>query len=91
MYIKGEVVWAKIKGFPWWPGVIAKVIVDKENPSAPMECLVNFLGENSHAQLSLDKLAKFQEKYNEYAKMKKKKVIRVYRNRKSDPQWRNNL
>lgn len=22
MYTKGEVVWAKIKGFPWWPGVV---------------------------------------------------------------------
>lgn len=22
MYQKGEVVWAKVKGFPWWPGVV---------------------------------------------------------------------
>lgn len=75
MYTKGEVIWAKIKGFPWWPGVIAKVIEDPDDPSSIYELLVNFIGENSHAQLNLDKVAKFQDKYNEFAKMKKKKLL----------------
>jgi len=75
MYVKGEVVWAKIKGFPWWPGVVAKVVEDKTNPNSNVELLVNFVGENSHAQLSLDKVAKYQQKYNEFAKMKKKKLL----------------
>jgi hypothetical protein len=22
---KDEVVWAKIRGFPWWPGIVSKV------------------------------------------------------------------
>lgn len=22
MYKKGEVVWAKLKGFPWWPATV---------------------------------------------------------------------
>jgi hypothetical protein len=21
----GEIVWAKIRGFPWWPGMVRKV------------------------------------------------------------------
>jgi hypothetical protein len=27
---KGEVVWAKIKGFPWWPGVVKLSFVKHE-------------------------------------------------------------
>jgi hypothetical protein len=23
----GEVVWAKIRGFPWWPGMVRKYII----------------------------------------------------------------
>lgn len=22
---KGEIVWAKVKGYPWWPGVVHSV------------------------------------------------------------------
>lgn len=22
IYNKGELVWAKIRGYPWWPGVV---------------------------------------------------------------------
>ena len=21
-YLKGEVIWGKVKGFPWWPGIV---------------------------------------------------------------------
>ena len=24
MFTKGEVVWAKIRGYPWWPGIVKK-------------------------------------------------------------------
>jgi hypothetical protein len=75
MYSKGEVVWAKIKGFPWWPGVVGKLQEDKEDSGKLTEILVNFIGENSHARLGLDKVAKFEENFTEYAKMKKKKLV----------------
>jgi len=75
MYTKGEVVWAKIKGFPWWPGVVAKVIEQKDNPDNFQEILVNFIGENSHARLPLDKVAKFNQNFGEFSRMKKKKKI----------------
>jgi len=75
MFTKGEVVWAKIKGFPWWPAVVAKVIEDRDHSNSISEILVNFVGENSHASLSLDKVAKFEENYDEFAKMKKKKLL----------------
>lgn len=61
MYAKDEVIWAKIKGFPWWPAMVwlsfnsvlnrllqvAKVVEDKEEKGVIHEVLVNFIGENS--------------------------------------------
>lgn len=36
-YSLNEVVWAKIKGFPWWPGIVISkltlTIIDKQIPS----------------------------------------------------------
>ncbi len=26
---RGEVVWAKLKGFPWWPAIVRKYIYNK--------------------------------------------------------------
>ena len=27
-YIIGEIIWAKIKGFPWWPGIVIYINSD---------------------------------------------------------------
>ncbi|CAD8050299.1 unnamed protein product [Paramecium sonneborni] len=63
-YNKDEIVWAKIRGYPWWPGIIAEVIKDKQS-SEPTKYLVNFIGDNSHSTLPFQSLAKYQEKYDE--------------------------
>ena len=42
-YEKGEVVWAKIKGFPWWPAVIGLNYDEKSEN----KILATFIGENS--------------------------------------------
>ncbi|CAD8045769.1 unnamed protein product [Paramecium primaurelia] len=63
-YSKDEIVWAKIRGYPWWPGIIAEVIKDKQS-SEPTKYLVNFIGDNSHSTLPYQSLAKYQEKYEE--------------------------
>lgn len=38
---EGQIVWAKIKGYPWWPAVIGSI-----SPDDPEIC-VNFLGDFS--------------------------------------------
>jgi hypothetical protein len=43
----GQIVWAKIKGFPWWPAVIAKIKDTKEGDIINKEFMVNFIGDNS--------------------------------------------
>lgn len=26
-----DIVWAKVKGYPWWPGIIVKINQDKKD------------------------------------------------------------
>ena len=44
----GDIVWAKIKGFSSWPGIVGKVI-KKENSDGKesLYYLVNFIGQIS--------------------------------------------
>jgi len=48
-YEKGELVWAKLKGYPWWPSVVVESYNDNTDSNDPekIELLVNFIGENS--------------------------------------------
>jgi hypothetical protein len=69
-FSQNEVVWAKIKGFPWWPGVIGSIGRSREHN---YEYLVNFLGDFSYAKLPENKISSFGDKYNEFANRKNKK------------------
>jgi predicted metal-dependent hydrolase len=79
---KGEVVWAKIRGFPWWPGMVPILLIqiafiEESKPNyTESKILVNFIGDKSHAELTIDKLEKFKEKYKEFSKTKKKYLIK---------------
>lgn len=46
-YEKGELVWAKIKGYPWWPSIVVESYNEIQNDPQQIELLVNFIGENS--------------------------------------------
>ena len=30
-YEKGELVWAKLKGSPWWPSIVVETYLDDKN------------------------------------------------------------
>ena len=50
---RGEVVWAKLTGYPWWPGAVkytfTQVVEVKQNSKDRMAstCIVKFFGEDS--------------------------------------------
>jgi hypothetical protein len=56
----GDICWAKVKGFSWWPGVVADISEkDRTDGKTRMEYIINFIGNNSHAVVSGSKVQKF--------------------------------
>ena len=86
-YSKGEIVWAKISGFPWWPAVIRGIYLKRKtkeqngtlltrydpNPTF----LIEFYPDHSHCEISSDKIEKFEHTFLERASTKKKSLIKA--------------
>jgi len=76
IYKEGQLVWAKLRGYNWWP---AKVMEsnEKKNGQIASEVRVEFIGEGKFADISISKLVDFQEKYSQYSVTKNQKLIDV--------------
>ncbi len=80
---KGEIVWAKVRGFPWWPAMVKSQSgnisrndpSDIENESKEASVVVYFIGDDSHADLPMSKVEKFAPKLEEYSKTKKRSLL----------------
>jgi len=80
---KGEVVWAKVRGYSWWPGIVNKISLkinkgeNRKNMGNGKEIriLVKFIGDNSHSILPQDKIEKFEKKFSEFSKTTKKPLL----------------
>ena len=62
---KGEVVWGKIKGYPWWPAIIT----DFTNN---LIYTIKFMSDNSYAKLSSKFILKYEENKNKILESNKK-------------------
>ncbi|KAJ3295186.1 hypothetical protein HK104_002920, partial [Borealophlyctis nickersoniae] len=68
----GDKVWAKLKGFPWWPGRIedesnlAEDII-KQRPSSSKNLTVYYHGSRDYGFFAPEELKPFDKHYNEYA------------------------
>ena len=76
---KGDIVWAKVKGFPWWPGEVKRITqstLGNNNNEKEKQVTINFIGHNSHVKLPLSKVENFENKYDQYSKTRKKMLIK---------------
>ena len=77
---KGDVVWAKVKGHPWWPGQIRRINIKQSKTDQQDKQTIyriNFIGENTHVDLPQAKVENFEAKYDKYSQIKKKTLQRA--------------
>jgi len=67
---KGNIVWIKLKGYPWWPGVIKEVISEQEY-------IVKFFIELSESKINANKIKSFNKYKEEFSKTKLKKLSNI--------------
>lgn len=76
-----QVVWAKIRGYPWWPAIVSsKQVTDIEgtkSEDSSYRITVKFIGENSQyilfsAALTQSKVADFITNYEKFSTSKRK-------------------
>ena len=69
---ENEVVWAKIKGYPWWPAYFKEMIKYKSEEVAK----VKFIGHNTYGLPPISQIASYQENRSKYGNTKKKDLIK---------------
>jgi hypothetical protein len=66
-----EIIWAKIRGYPWWPAMIKGI----EEDNKEIKYRVSFIGDNTHATLPKRNLSKFEKEYKINSNTKKKNLL----------------
>ena len=66
----GEIIWAKIRGYPWWPAIITGA----EDDNREKKYTVSFIGDHTHSSLAKKCLEKFEKGLKLYSNTKKKNL-----------------
>ena len=70
-FIVGEVIWAKIRGYPWWP---AQITGTNDDNAREKKYSISFIGDHTHASLNKKFLEKFEKGLKLYSNTKKKNL-----------------
>ena len=79
-YKEKDIVWAKVKGYPWWPSIISNISF--HNITSEGENLkeniysIEFIGEKIKAKLSKEKIEPFNENYEQHINTKNTLLLR---------------
>lgn len=76
---KGDVVWAKVRGYSWWPAKIGEVLggaqAGSRQDKTERKYRVDFLGDNTHQTVAHDKVLDFIENYVKLSNTKKRDLL----------------
>lgn len=70
---RGDTVWAKVRGYSWWPARIGEVIGGRT--AAERKYKVDFLGDNTHQTVAYDKVCDFIDNYSKHSVTKKANLL----------------
>ena len=65
-----EIVWAKVRGFPWWPAHVTEIREAKT--CGEHKYKISFFADDTHSVLVESKIQKFKQKIHEHSKPKQK-------------------
>ena len=75
-----DIVWAKAKGNPWWPGIIKKISfynIPKNNHIIKEKIFtIDFIGEKSHVKLTKENIELFLDNYKKHLSAKQPSLIK---------------
>ena len=79
-FIEEEIIWAKLKGYPWWPAILVSIKTDINSKEEKYR--VVFLGNHLQATLKKMYISKFDKNYKLYSKTKNKDLIGIIKKAK---------
>ena len=79
-YIEEEIIWAKLRGYPWWPALLLSVKQDINSKEEKYR--VVFFGNYIQATLKKIYISKFDKYYKQYSKTKNKDLIDIIKTAK---------
>lgn len=71
---KNDILWAKLKGFPWWPGKINSI---KSTSSNQHTITIEFYGDKTTCVVPLSKIKPYQENFSLFSKSKRTTLQRA--------------
>lgn len=63
-WCQGDVVWGKIHGFPWWPGLLQRIIVKKGQDSLEQIAIVDWFQSKTISHIPCSQLESFSGNFN---------------------------
>lgn len=68
----GDTVWAKVKGYPWWPAYVTDLSLVPNVDEKDQCIVVNFIGDHSHAKLPPRMVQTYKDGYAKNSTSKSK-------------------
>ena len=79
-YKEKDIVWAKVKGYPWWPSIISNISLmnTQKNGENTKEKIysIEFIGEKNNTKLTRDKIEPFNKNYEQHSNTKNTSLLK---------------